>query len=134
MSIQMEAGGRFGQMLASALESKRMSIDDLAIAVKKETGEGTYEHMRKLYKGMAFPSRLLLKEICRILNLSFKEADEAATRDKVEKKFGSAFHRVVGRDPRVAEWEAIVPHLTEEQQHMLLTMARGLARENRKRS
>lgn len=134
MAIHMEANGRFGQILASALKKKDMSVDDLAIAVKKETGEGTYEHMRKLYKGAAFPSKLLLREICRVLDLNYKEADEAATRDKMEKKYGSALHRVIGRDPRVAEWESIVPHLTEEQQHTLLTMARGLVRENRKRS
>ena len=125
-AIQMDANGRFGQMLASALDRKEMSVADLAARV-----ETSYEHMRKLFKGTAYPSKELLRKVTRATGMNFEEAEEAAMRDRMEKKFGPA--QVSGTiHPRMAAWEALIPQLTDAQNELLLSMVRGLIRETRR--
>jgi hypothetical protein len=130
MSLALESNGRFGNALAEALDSHNppMSIRDLAA----KTG-GTYEHTRKLVRGIAYPSTLLLKEISKILKLDFEDMQKLVDADKMEKKFGSNAFAVFGHDPRIGEWQKILPHLTKEQHDSLLIQARALMKQNRQR-
>src|SRR5690242_14789460 len=106
----MEPNGRFGHAFAQALEKHGTDLRELAAKL-----DGSYEHMRKVYKGLAYPSKYLLKEICKALKLDLAEMEQLVTKDKLERQFGSSLHTALGSDPRMAEFEELVPHLTNEQ-------------------
>jgi transcriptional regulator with XRE-family HTH domain len=129
MAIAMESGGRFGNSLFAALEKKEMSVRELAAAT-----DSTYEHMRKLVRGWAYPSKYILKEICKTLNLDLADMQKMVDADKMQHKFGKNAHAVFGRDPRIAEYEEIVAHLTDEQHNMFITQMKSVARMNRKQA
>ena len=126
--IQMEAQGRFGQALLAVLEERKMTLRDLAARV-----ESTYEHMRKLVRGIAQPSKLMLKEICVTLKLDFDEMVQIVEEDRIQKKYGGAAYKMIGKDPRIGELEtAGLRQLTDEQVKMVASMVQTLARGNRK--
>lgn len=129
MAVEMEPAGRFGNALAEALAKKDMSLRELAVKT-----EGTYEHLRKLYKNFAYPSKYLLKSICDALGLKVSEMDKLIAQDKTERKFGKNASVMLGRDPSVAPFESVIPHLTEDQREMFLTQMQAIARGNRRAS
>jgi transcriptional regulator with XRE-family HTH domain len=125
--VTMEAHGRFGQMLAVAVQKKGISLRDLAAKL-----DYTYEQMRKLWLGHSAPSKLLLKELCKVLDLDFKEADKAATADRMERKYGKAAFGVLGRDPRYADLEDLMPQITNQEWNMFVSQMRGYVHQKRK--
>lgn len=126
MTIELQPGGRFGNSLAVSLEKHQMSLGQLAA----ET-DSTYEHIRKLVKGLAFPSRRLLKDICRILKFDAKEAQLLIDTDKLEYRFGENVHTIMHTSARLAEYDSLVPYLTEDQHQMFLTQMRAVVKANR---
>jgi transcriptional regulator with XRE-family HTH domain len=125
--VTMEAHGRFGQMLAAAVQKKGISLRDLAAKL-----DYTYEQMRKLWLGRSAPSKLLLKELCKILDLNFAEADKAATADRMERKYGKAAFGVLGRDPRHGDIEDLLPQLNKQEWDMFVNQIRGYVHQKRK--
>src|SRR5579883_2380542 len=109
MPLLMEAAGRFGQALAAAIDERDLPLKELA----QEVGI-SYEHLRKLVRNDAQPSKPLLKVLCKTLDLSYSEMEQYIARDKMEKKFGKSAYLAFGKDPRIAEFEQLIPHLTEE--------------------
>jgi transcriptional regulator with XRE-family HTH domain len=130
--LQIEAHGRFGNMLATALDKKGISLRDLAVAT-----DYSYENMRKLVRGDAWPSEAHLKDLCKILSphMSFAEAQQAATTDRIEHKHGSDGLKSLGRSsPRMSAFEELVPLLSDAESDMALSMIRGIVRDKRKKS
>jgi transcriptional regulator with XRE-family HTH domain len=126
MAINMEPNGRFGAALATALNSKGMSLNDLA-----EQLDVSYEAVRKLYLNLSLPPRLTLKEICRLLDLKFKEMEPLVLQDRMDRQYGSARYQAEGRNPRLAEVEPLLSQLDETRYKAALAMLRGLARDIR---
>jgi transcriptional regulator with XRE-family HTH domain len=126
MAINMEPRGRFGAALANALNSKEMSLKDLALKL-----DVSYEAVRKLYLNLSLPPRLTLKEICRLLDLKFKEMEPLVVQDRMDRQYGSARYNAEGRDPRLAEVEPLLSQLDETRYKAALAMLRGLARDVR---
>jgi transcriptional regulator with XRE-family HTH domain len=125
-ALEMEAKGRFGTAFATALREHEMGLRELAAKT-----DGTYEHMRKLAKGLAYPSKYLLKEICKVLKLDMDEMDKLITQDKLQLKYGTTLNGVLKRDPRISEYEALVPHLSDDQNEMFLTQMRAVVRQHK---
>lgn len=115
-----------GSLISKHMAEKKMTIKDLAIAI-----DTTYEHVRRMVKGEALPSKFSLKEICRILKMDYKEAERAATADRITKKFGSIPLELSGKNPALAPVEKAWDSLTEDQQADVITMVQGWARRNR---
>jgi hypothetical protein len=129
MADETQVSGRFGTSLAQELAKHRMTLRDLS----NKTG-ASYEHCRKLLRGLTFPSRLLLKEICRVVpTLKLEEAEKVVVADKMEHKYGKNAYRAFGHDPRLAQYEQVVPHLTKEQHEQFLAQMKAVARMNRQR-
>ncbi len=126
MSVELESSGRLGNALFAALAKNGMSLRDLAVQT-----DSTYEHMRKMTKGMAFATDVRLRQICKVLGLNFSEMQKLMTQDKMEKRFGKNAYAMSSRDPRSAQFDQVIPHLTDEQVEMLLTQGRALMRSNR---
>jgi hypothetical protein len=117
----MTPGGRFGHLLAQAMEKKGITLSVLATKI-----DYTYEQCRKLYIGTSSPSPLLLKEFCKVLDMSFVAADAAATVDRMERRYGKIGMMTLGLDPRLSALNAVAAVLTDTEIATLVTVAQGL--------
>lgn len=115
--------GQLGEVLADALEKGHTTLPDFARSIGT-----TYEHARKLVKGMAFPSRLLLKEICRVLTLSFDEMDQLLVEDKLRYKYGSRYAEALGENPRYEEVKHDIAVLSPENWILIRNMIKTARR------
>ena len=123
---EREQVGLFADALLDAMAEKQMDIGDLA----KRIGT-TYEHARKLVKTYAFPSRLLLEKICRVLDMDLDEAHRLVVVDKIKHKYGSIPQELAGKTPRFEEIERILPKLTDEQFRMFVNIGKSMVKTNR---
>jgi transcriptional regulator with XRE-family HTH domain len=117
---------RVGELILDAMEEKGMSIRELSVAV-----ETTYEHIRRIVKGEGIPSKFMLKDICEKLHINYKEAEKAATADRIAKRFGSIPIELSGKNPEMEPLDRIWTKLTDEQKHDLISMAQTWAKRNR---
>jgi transcriptional regulator with XRE-family HTH domain len=121
--IGMNPGGHFGAMFAQAIEKKGLTLRALA-----EKTDYSYEQMRKLYLGTSAPSPLLVKELSKILGMKGEEAQQAATQDRMERRYGKQGLEALGRDPRLAELDAVAALLSDQDLQAVITVARGLVK------
>ena len=117
----MTPGGRFGHLLAQALEKKGITLNELATKINY-----TYEQCRKLYIGTSSPSPLLVKELCKLLGMGILAADAAATVDRMERRYGKIGMMTLGLDPRLSALNAVAGVLTDAEIATLVTVAQGL--------
>lgn len=128
MAIGVEKGtGKFAGLLYDLMDKKELSIKDLA-----EKVDATYEHIRKMLKGLSFPSTLMMKALARELHVAYDVLAEAATNDRLERRYGVAIlNKVTKQSPETAPFSPILPKLTEEQRDSLLSLAKTYERQNR---
>ncbi len=127
LAVEIQPEGRFAQALAGRMNERDLSVRHLA----ERTGL-TYEHIRKLVKGAAFPSKLALREICRVLDLAFEDMQPLVVADRIEKKYGGIPHALAGKHPELsllARWWDL---LTAEQKDMFRIQIRSVAESNQK--
>jgi transcriptional regulator with XRE-family HTH domain len=125
--VSTHTTGRLARALAERMNELDISIKDLA-----SSSGLTYEHVRKLVKGEAYPSRLALRELCRVLTLDHPQMDQLAIADRLEKKYGGIPHALAGRHPELsllAEWWDL---LTQEQKDSFRIQIRSVAESNEK--
>lgn len=127
--ISMEARGRYGQLFAAAVQKKDLSLRDIAAKL-----DYSYEQIRKFYIGTSFPSKLALKELCKMLDINEREAEKAVAGDRMERKYGASAYNVLGRDPRTAQLESLLPQLNNQEWDMFVSQLRGYVHEKRKKS
>ena len=121
--IGMNPGGHFGAMFAQAIQKKGLTLRALA-----EKTDYSYEQMRKLYLGTSTPSPLLVKELSKILGMKIEDAQQAATQDRMERRYGKQGLKALGRDPRLAELDAVAALLSDQDLQAVITVARGLVK------
>jgi transcriptional regulator with XRE-family HTH domain len=124
--VTMEAKGRFGQLLATHVQKKGISLRELAVRL-----DYTYEQMRKLWLGTSQPSKLLVKALCKELGIDVAEAEKAVTADRMERSFGKNAYTVLGRDPRLGDIEDLLPHLSKPEWDMFVSQIRGYVHQKR---
>lgn len=115
----------FGEALLSALRSRDLSIVDLARVM-----DITYEHGRKLSKGLAFPSKYLLRSLCDKLELNYLEMEKKVTADKIRKKHGTIPLELAGKDPRFENFEHVLVLLEDSQLEDLYVIAKAMVQRN----
>lgn len=125
--VSMEAHGRFGLMFADAVQNKGVSLREIAAKV-----EMTYEQIRKCYLGTSSPSPLLTKELCKMLGMDLKLAQEAVNSDRMERKFGTTAFSMQGRDPRLSDIEPMLPQLSKQEWDMFVGQIRGFVQQKRR--
>jgi hypothetical protein len=91
----------------------------------------SYEYCRKISKGLTFPSRVLLKRICEVLELDREKMWSLVIADKIKQKYGGLPSALTGKDPRFMELEPLLSKLTQEQYETMLAMVEVLADRNR---
>jgi transcriptional regulator with XRE-family HTH domain len=126
LAVELNPEGR----LATALV-QRMNQLDLTIRQLAERTGLTYEHIRKLVKGAAYPSKLALREVCTALQLEATEMERLAVADRIEKKFGGIPHALAGNHPELSLLAPWWDMLTEEQKSFFRIEIRSVAQSNR---
>jgi ribosome-binding protein aMBF1 (putative translation factor) len=117
-----------GEKISEAMDAKGVSIEDLAREM-----DITYEHARRLSRGEAVPSVLLLKSVCNRLKLDFTEMNRIAVADKIRQKYGDVAVLLAGRKPDMEGMERLWDKLTHEQKETLTTTAQSLVKQNKTR-
>jgi len=115
--------GKFATALRDALEAKGWSILHFAQEL-----DATYEHIRKMVHGLAFPSKHVLKLMAQKLDLDLAALTRMVTEDKLIRKFGSIPYEIAGKSKRVARAERVIESLTDDQFNMLMNIAEGMKR------
>lgn len=118
--------GQFATKISEVMEGRGLSVAWLSREL-----DITYEHVRKICHGLAFPSRYILKDICRLLDLDLEDMQKLVIADKIQNKYGGIPFELAGKTPRFVELERVLPKLTQEQFESLLDMAEGMAKRNR---
>lgn len=127
LSVGIQPQGRLAHSLV-----ERMNQLDLTLRQVSERTSLTYEHVRKLAKGAAFPSRLALRELCRVLSLDLAEMDRRAIADRLEKKYGGIPAALAGRHPELSLLAPWWDLLTEEQKTSFRIQIRSVAESNQR--
>ncbi len=90
-----------------------------------------YETIRGILKGDRPPSKLLLREICRVLALDFEAMDEMLVTEQMKRKFGRVT-TTRKNDPALQSIEAAWPLLLpEEKEHIILLVEKYVERKQR---
>jgi len=126
LAVDFNPQGRLARALVERMNQVDLTIRQLA----QRTGL-TYEHIRKLAKGEAHPSRLALQELCRVLQLELARMETLAVADRIEKKYGGIPHELAGHHPELSLLAPWWDMLTQEQKDFFRIEIRGVAESNR---
>ena len=126
LAVDIRSHGRLARALVDRMNQLDLTIRQLA----QRTGL-TYEHIRKLAKGEAHPSRLALQELCRVLQLEPARLETLAVADRIEKKYGGIPHALAGQHPELSLLAPWWDMLTEEQKDFFRIEIRSVAEANR---
>ena len=117
---------RFSDALEKHMNDKKISIRDLSSLVGI-----TYEHARRITKGLAFPSPRLFKDVCEALKVKPGEWEKLLVADQMETKFGGVTATLAGKNPAFVPFEKVLYKLTEEQRKAFLMQMNAVAAQNR---
>ena|ERR1700676_3632852 len=123
--IEIEPSGRFAKALKAAVESADLSLADLAQRV-----DSTYEHMRKLVAGRAYPSTHLLRVLAQVLKADRQAWLQMIEADKLHKRY-KTLPAQLKISPELEPFEAIIPLLSPHSRETLLAMAKTMLRQDR---
>jgi transcriptional regulator with XRE-family HTH domain len=121
--IDIEPKGRFSTALKISVETAGLSLTDLAQRV-----DSTYEHMRKLVAGRAFPSQSLLRSLANELKADRGKWLELIEADKLFHKY-KTLPAQLKISPELEPFEALIPRLSPQSRDTLLAMAKTLVRQ-----
>jgi len=125
----LEGGGRFGTYFVQKLGEKGMTLVEFA----RET-DGSYENLRKISKGLSLPGKYLIDQMCQILHVKKEEIVKLVAADKIERSVGKKnLQDVFQRHARAGEFDALLPHLSDEQIGGILVQMKALAAQNRRK-
>jgi transcriptional regulator with XRE-family HTH domain len=94
--------GKFANRLQQAMENNNVSVKDLC-----EMIDMTYEHTRKIAKGLVVPSKNMAGIIAEAMKLPKRELQELAMEDKLLAKFGGVASKMAGRNPELEPIDAV---------------------------
>lgn len=126
MKKERQIPSRLSEMIGQRMEGKGISIGELAISA-----DSVYEHIRRIVRGESVPSKLMLKVICEILKLPYKQMQDIADEAKIREKYGDLLVRLAGKEPSMEPLERVWGSLTESQQKDIIAMAQSWAKRSR---
>lgn len=121
--------GKSKGRLARALTARMNELDLTVRQIAERTGL-TYEHIRKLVRGEAYPSKLALREICSVLGLDVRQMETLAVADRVESKYGGIPHALAGKHPELSLLAPWWDRLTADQKESFRVQIRSVAEAN----
>jgi transcriptional regulator with XRE-family HTH domain len=118
----------FGQTVQKRMDEMNISIKDLS----DRTGSA-YETIRKLVRGLAFPSKYMAHFIATELNLDPQSLIDLANTDKLKHKLGNAPAIFAKKNPELEPIERLWGYLRKSQKKHIIETVRVWAKENRER-
>jgi transcriptional regulator with XRE-family HTH domain len=125
--IDIEPNGRFSAALKSAIEASDMSLAELA-----EKVESSYEHLRKLVAGRAYPSLHLLRILATTLKADRDKWAELVEADRFYKDY-KYLPKFMQQSPELEPFETVIPKLSPASRDSLLKMANVLLKQENAR-
>ena len=108
------------------MQERGVSVRELA-----ESLVLSYEHVRKIVRGEAIPSKHLLRSVAELLQLDLTELESLADVDKVRKKFPHFPTGMLAKNPELEPIERFWDVLTPEQRQDLAMLAQRWAGRNK---
>ena len=124
--IERSSETHIGELISAKMAERGKSIKEMAEAVGI-----TYEHVRRVVRGEAVPSKFVLKALCDALGIPYRDAQRTATADTIRFKYGDFPAEIAGKDPTLDPIERVWAQLTEDQKATLIDMARSFVKRNR---
>jgi hypothetical protein len=113
--LRRERVGFFGLRLELAASKAGLTPKQIAQKVGC-----SYEHIRKLFRCRALPSKWMMKDLCRVLRMDMAEAQQLADIDYCRWKYGPAFWTSQGRRPESDGFYVLSYFLTPADRTMFL--------------
>lgn len=110
----------------TAMQNQGLGIRDVA-----EKLDLTYEHVRRIVRGEAIPSRYILKPLCELLGLNYEDVETLAMAERIRKKYGAIQVDILPRNAAFEPVEKVWNKLNDKQRRDALTMMQGWAKNNR---
>lgn len=126
--VQMMPESRFGTLMAEAVQKQGISLRTLAVKL-----DYSYEQLRKIWQGQSSPGEDLRHRLSEILKIDPDTADKAVIADQMQRKHGAGAYNVLGRDPRIADIEPLLPQLTKAEWGMFVTQIRAVVQAKMKK-
>ncbi len=120
-----DSSDHFAQELKIRMLKLGLSIKDVA----NESG-ATYEHIRKLCKGLALPSPQLMHHLAKIVGFKVEDAEKMVVADHINAKFGKMPAMISGKNPELLPIENVWGSLNAGQKQDLVLMAQSMAKRN----
>jgi hypothetical protein len=117
---------KFATLVQDAMAKQRVSIRDM----QDVTGM-TYEHTRKLVKGLAHPSPNIIRAFAEKLQLNADELEKMSVEYRIKSRYGRVSSVLAGISPRMEALAAVEPFLNERDIEELVSLANMKARINR---
>ena len=114
------------EVITAAMNKRGMTLAQL----KDELGT-SYEYARKLSRGLAYPSRLMQREICRVLGLDAEQVRSLIEAKKLQNKYKHVPAELLGRSKRVHTLEPLIDAITAEQFEVLYDLLIAMLRRNK---
>ena len=115
-----------------ALELKRlMSEHDPPLDIKRlaDSLSLSYEHARKIVRGLSPPSELLARELARFFGVAPQRFTDLVRKDRFSREYGEEFE-IPASNPGLREIVSAWAKLTDTQKKALLTMLEAFIAQN----
>jgi transcriptional regulator with XRE-family HTH domain len=110
------------------MEGRGLSVQQLA-----EATDVVYETIRGIVAGDRPPSKLLLREICRVLRLDLAATSEMLITEQIKRKFDRVPARFAGRNQDLQPIEGLWPLLSpDEKEHIVWLVSHFAEKRDRK--
>jgi transcriptional regulator with XRE-family HTH domain len=119
---------RFAKEMWARMHAKGLTLKDLATLINM-----SYEHMRKIASGEAYPSKWALRDVCAALDINLDEAQNLLIADRIEGKWGGIPYSMVGKHPELSMLAPFWDNLTNDQKATFRGMIESMAAENERR-
>ena len=128
-TLRLHLPVRTGELLTERMKEMNLSIRDLANQV------GTsYEHVRNIVKGNIVPSRLMVGQLAKALDMDREKLEKIATADRIRVKFGTIPLELAGKNPELEPLERVWNHLSQDHKADLIAQAQAWAQRDREAS
>ena len=127
-----DAKPKFKQLalkITSELKKKSLTIDKFHDLLD-ETTEVSYEQVRRVTRGLSNPSKLLLREMARVLELDEQELEKLRIIDQARNRYGKMLAVICQKNPELDPVELVWSFLTHDQKKSIVITAEAYAQAN----
>src|SRR5689334_8015178 len=112
MKVRVGHRNPFNDAMEDRMDELGLNITNLHAKVRDDV---SYEHIRKITRGKAFPSARALRVLCDALELDFNEMKRLVDEARVRQRYGDVLAEMTGRTPGLDRVDGLWKRLNREQ-------------------